>query len=84
MMTGDGSLTPNSSTDWWRAGEQGWNDLDRGQRRLVAAHGDFVAGGAVDHVEQHAGKVLARERAQRRNAVAFALERGLIHQASSR
>ena len=67
-----------------RAGEQGRKELDRGKSRLVAAHGDLVAGGAVDHVEQHARQLLAGQRAQRGDAVAFALERGLIHQASSR
>ena len=63
-----------------RACEQGRNEFDCGQRRLVVAHGDLVAGGAVDHVEQHARQRLARERAQGGDAVAFALERGLIHQ----
>ena len=67
-----------------RAGEQRRDELDCGQRRLVAAHGDLVAGGAVDQVEQHARQLLAGERAQRGDAVAFALERGLIHQTFSR
>ena len=67
-----------------RAGEQGRNEFDCGQRRLVGAHGDLVAGGAVDHVEQHARQLLARQRPQRGDAVAFALEPGLIHQQSSR
>ena len=66
------------------AGEQRRNELHCGQRRLVAAHGDLVAGGAVNQVEQHSRQLLAGERAQRRDAVAFALERGLIHQTSSR
>ena len=86
-MTGEGSFTPNSSTDWSRlgcAGEQRRNELHCGQRRLVAAHGDLVAGGAVNQVEQHSRQLLAGERAQRRDAVAFAFERGLIHQTSSR
>ena len=66
------------------AGEQGRNELDRRQRRLVVAQGDLVAGGAVDHVEQRARQLLARERAQGGDAVAFAFERIVAHQAQSR
>ncbi len=87
MMMGEGSLSPNSSTDWSRVGAPAstvGHELHCGERRLVVAHGDLVAGGAVDHVEQHARQLPAREFAHRRDAVAFALERGLIHQASSR
>ena len=65
-------------------GEHGRHELHCGHRRLVVAHGDLVAGRAVDHVEQHARQLLACEFAQRRDAVAFALERRFIHQASSR
>jgi hypothetical protein len=67
-----------------RAGEQGRKELDCGQRRLVVVHGDLIAGGAVHHVEQHARQRLARERPHGRDAVAFALERDLIHQAPNR
>ena len=67
-----------------RAFEQFWRKLDRRERGLVRAHGDLVAGAAVDHVEQHARKLLAGKPTQRRDAVAFALERRSSHTASSR
>src|ERR1700742_4736793 len=63
-----------------RAGEQGRDERELSQRRLVLAHSDLVAGGAVYHVEQHARQFLSSQRAQRRDAVAFALERRSIHQ----
>ena len=46
-----------------RAFEQLGDEFDRSQRRLVAPHGDLVAGGAVHHVEHHARQPLSRERA---------------------
>ncbi len=66
------------------SGEERRNELHCGQRRLVAAHGDLVAGGAVNQVEQQPRQLLAGKRAQRRDAVTFAFERGLIHQTPSR
>ena len=67
-----------------RAFEQFWRELDRGQRRLVLAHGDLVAGAAVDHVEEHARKLLAGKLTQRSDAIAFSLKRRSSHYASSR
>ena len=67
-----------------RALEQLGRELDRRQRRLVAAHGDLVAGRAVDHVEQHPRQPLSGKRAQRRQAIALALQRGRVHGASGR
>ena len=87
MITGRGELLAEQFDRLvarGRAREQRRNEFERGQRRLVGAHGDLVAGGAVDHVEQHSRQLLAGERAQRGDAVAFALDRGLIHQTSSR
>ena len=87
MMTGERQLLAEQLdrlVALGRSGEQRRNELHCGQRRLVAAHGDLVAGGAVNQVEQHSRQLLAGERPQRRDAVAFALERGLVHQAFSR
>ena len=87
MMTGEGSLTPNSFdrlVALRRAGEQFRRKLDRGERRLVAPHGDLVARRAVDHVEHHARKAPARQRAQRGDAVSLALQGRDVHQAFSR
>ena len=67
-----------------RARKQLRRQFDRGERRFVVAHGDFIAGRAVDHVEQHPRQLLAGQRAERGDAVAFALNGGLIHQARSR
>ena len=67
-----------------RAGEQFRRKFHLSQRRLVAAHGDLVAGGAVDHVEQHARQPFPRHRSQRSDAIAFALKRSSVHQTWSR
>ena len=87
MMTGEGSLTPRTSTVWSRFGAPASSfrrKFDRGERRLVASHGDLVARGAVDHVEYHARKAPARELAQRGDAVSLALQGRCVHQAFSR
>ena len=87
IMTGERSFSPNSSTDWSRvaapASSVGTSSIAASAASL-RAHGDLVAGGAVNQVEQQPRQLLAGERAQRRDAVAFALERGLIHQTFSR
>ena len=82
MMTGEVSLAPNNSTDWSRTAAPAsrvGRELERGERRLVLAHGDLVARGAVDHVEQGARQLLLGERAQGGDAIAFALEGELVH-----
>ncbi len=68
----------------WRAGKHLGPKLDCRERRLVAPHGDLVAGCAVDHVEHHARQPLARQLTQRRDAVALALELRGVHQTESR
>ncbi len=67
-----------------RAGENFRRKLDRREGRLVASHGDLVARGAVDHVENHARKAPAGERAQRGDAVSLALQCRDVHQAFNR
>ena len=66
-----------------RAAQHFRQELDFGQRLLVAAHGDLVAGRAVDQIEKHARQARAGKLAHRPHAVASPPEFGCVHQTLS-
>lgn len=67
-----------------RARKHARREFDLRQRGLVAAKRHFVAGAAIDHIEQDARQPPSRKLAQRVDAVAAASQRGDVHPGVSR
>ena len=86
MITGEGNRAPNSSTDWSRFGAPASRVGASSSAASAASFSRMVisspaAPSTMSNSVRGSG---AGDFAQRRDAIAFALERGLIHSVTAR